>query len=398
MKIGIITYWESNDNYGQQLQCWAMQKQLCKMGHSPFLIRFKRYAPKPWIAPPLTFKGKIKKVLKFLLVFPYLNEQRKKKQRALIQEERNELSVKNKYRRFTEFRSQYLVVSYNVYNDLNDLIATPPFADAYIAGSDQIWNYDLRPDELAAYFLQFGSKNIKRIAYAPSIGHTSYPDSLKPMLKKYLSSFNSLSAREKAGVDICKEQGYEAIKVLDPTLLLSMQDYSDIVNFSNIKKRGFFIYSLNYTSKDDLPWTSILNYAKKQDCPIDVTPGSGFEPCRELFEGVTYRYATIGEWINLIHESMLVVTASFHGIAFSILNHTKFLFTPLQGKYLSSNNRALELIKLCGLEQFIWDGKHDIEYYLDKDINWSSVDMLISEQRKISLSYLESSLNENNNE
>lgn len=87
--------------------------------------------------------------------------------------------------------------------------------------------------------MQFGSKNIKRIAYAPSIGHTSYPDSLKPMLKKYLSSFNSLSAREKAGVDICKEQGYEAIKVLDPTLLLSMQDYSDIVNFSNIKKRGF---------------------------------------------------------------------------------------------------------------------------------------------------------------
>ena len=40
MKIGIITFWQSNDNYGQALQCFALQKQLISMGHTPFLIKY----------------------------------------------------------------------------------------------------------------------------------------------------------------------------------------------------------------------------------------------------------------------------------------------------------------------------------------------------------------------
>ena len=40
MKIGIITLWQSNDNYGQQLQCWALQQALLKLGHEPYLIRY----------------------------------------------------------------------------------------------------------------------------------------------------------------------------------------------------------------------------------------------------------------------------------------------------------------------------------------------------------------------
>ena len=39
MKIGIITFWESEDNYGQVLQCFALQQQLIQMGHEPFLIK-----------------------------------------------------------------------------------------------------------------------------------------------------------------------------------------------------------------------------------------------------------------------------------------------------------------------------------------------------------------------
>ena len=40
MKIGIITFWQSNDNYGQVLQCFALQQQLIKLGHKPFLIKY----------------------------------------------------------------------------------------------------------------------------------------------------------------------------------------------------------------------------------------------------------------------------------------------------------------------------------------------------------------------
>ena len=40
MKIGIITIWQSNNNYGQLLQLWALQHYLKMQGHNPFLIRY----------------------------------------------------------------------------------------------------------------------------------------------------------------------------------------------------------------------------------------------------------------------------------------------------------------------------------------------------------------------
>lgn len=42
MKIGIVTFWNSEDNYGQILQCYALQRFLRDKGHDAFLIR---YAP-----------------------------------------------------------------------------------------------------------------------------------------------------------------------------------------------------------------------------------------------------------------------------------------------------------------------------------------------------------------
>lgn len=40
MKIGIITFWQTKDNYGQMLQNLALQQYLLSLGHSPYLIRY----------------------------------------------------------------------------------------------------------------------------------------------------------------------------------------------------------------------------------------------------------------------------------------------------------------------------------------------------------------------
>lgn len=50
MKIGIMTFWWSEDNYGQLLQCYALQEHLRDLGHEPFLIRYlstNDYKPTP---------------------------------------------------------------------------------------------------------------------------------------------------------------------------------------------------------------------------------------------------------------------------------------------------------------------------------------------------------------
>lgn len=163
MRIGIITYWQSNDNYGQQLQCWALQHYLKLNGHDPFLIRFKRFERK------LTFRDRIKKtlktLLKIILVKPYISERKAKELDFKRQSDRD----------FVGFRRDFLAVSDSSYTDLETIRHYPPMADAYITGSDQVWNYDLTEEELRTYLLQFGESNIRRISYAPSIAHKSIP-------------------------------------------------------------------------------------------------------------------------------------------------------------------------------------------------------------------------------
>ena len=40
MKIGVVTFWETQDNYGQVLQGYALQKVLEQLGHEAFIIRY----------------------------------------------------------------------------------------------------------------------------------------------------------------------------------------------------------------------------------------------------------------------------------------------------------------------------------------------------------------------
>lgn len=400
MKIGIITYWQSDDNYGQQLQCWALQSYLSQQGHEPFLIRFKRYPWKPQQPTQPSFltrlKGFIKALVKRLLVYPYIKECKRRKiaqaaaEAHRLQEEY--IQGRNKEREFAAFRTENLSLSEKEYDTLEQLRQDYPKADAYVTGSDQVWNYDLQPEELAAFFLQFGNNSTKRIAYAPSIGHTQWPENLKALLRQYLSTFDAISVREVSAQSICKEVGIEAIHVLDPTLLLSPAEYKSITSNDCSEQPFIFIYSLNYSSSEDIPWKEIKTFAEQEGCAIKVTPSSGYAPCREIFDDVDYEYATIPEWLHNIATARLVITASFHGIALSILLHRPFIFTPLKGSLAVSNTRAQGLIDCCGLESQVWTDGASINEYANNNIDWKAVDEKLSRMRLRSEQFLSNSL------
>lgn len=403
MKIGIITYWQSNDNYGQLLQCWALQQFLSKkMGHSPFLIRFKRYAPV--VIPPIARKESafkhllknLKRILGIILVLPYLKDKRRrihiKAELYRQQELEKYFQKKNVGRDFQRFLWDNVKCSELEYSTLEELRQNPPSADAYITGSDQVWNYDLHPEELAAFFLQFGKDSTKRIAYAPSIGHVTLPENLKKTLAEYLSVFDGISVREKSATSIVKDCGYDATHVLDPTMLLNSNDYNFIATTNADRDPYIFIYSMNYENTGDLPWENIREYAEKQHYSIRVTPGSGYTPTRELFEGVEYDYSTISSWIANIKASELVVTASFHGIVFAILFHKRFIFTPLKGMFSSSNSRALDLIDSLELHGQVWRENNDFGQIINNTIDWEAVDEHLSQLRIDSVSFLEKQL------
>lgn len=385
-KIGIITYWESTDNYGQVLQCYALQQYLRKQGYKPFLIRFKRWQP---TTKKLSkqIKQKIKHILRELLYTTQLanNEIIYNKLEKMLNLDKNVI-----LRKFPQFKKKHLSLSNRVYSDFNSLKKSPPKADIYITGSDQVWNYDLTADELKAFFLQFGPTNISRIAYAPSIGHTSIPADILYEMKNYLSTFDAISVREKSAVDIIQSVGCKVEHVVDPTLLLGQDDYEKLIRDANVSAvPSVFIYSLNYGSTDDLPWVEVQQYAKEKQLPIVATPSCGYLTARELFDNVSYLYATIPQWLEQIRKSELVVTASFHGVVFAILMHRPFIFTPLKGKYATSNVRALSLLEALNLQQCIYN-----ERFCIPTINWTEVDNGLTILRKQSLNFIKNSINE----
>lgn len=380
MKIGVVTYWHGNSNYGMMMQCWALQRKLEEMGHEPFVIRFDPERPKY-----ILLAKKVIDKFKRLLSKGYRIEARNNDKRERYNAE------KDKLRMFEAFRKKHLQFSERYYRYANELIKNPPMADCYIAGSDQIWCMELSKDgNSKGMFLAFGDDNIRRVAYAPSFGRTTYSKDNEHILKEALSKFNSISCRELAGVEICRRLGFDAQKVVDPTMLLSAKDYDalcDTVSYQNY----VFIYSVNMVSAEDMYWSAFKKMISGKE--VVVTPASGSIAGGELFgDEVEYDYATPGRWLALIKNSDLVITSSFHGIVFSIIFNKKFAFVPIKGAFAATNNRITDLLAGVGLEDLVVNKPEDYTRIMAKEIDWGKVNEGKEELVKSSKEYMKKAL------
>lgn len=389
MKIGVITFWNSNDNYGQLLQLWALQQWLKKNGHSPYVINYSPMQTKK----RKDYKYYFKIIIKVLLIYPiyrkYIITQRNKKYEIL----KRENDIKNKQRKFDDFRKNNIIFSSNKYHSLYDLQKNPPKADLYITGSDQVWAQLLNQDNNRAYFLDFGPINIKRISYAPSFSMLQYPKKLLDKLHENLARFDALSVREKTGVEICKIAGYKATLVCDPTLLIRQQEYLNIADNHISKNNYIYIYSLNIGNPEDIRWSELKSFSSIQNLCIKVTTASGYIPARELFgDSVEYDYSTIPEWLNNIRNAELLVTPSFHGVVFAILMHTSFIYVPLKGRFEGGNSRITDLLEDLNLTNRILKEDTTFDYIYNLNIDWNDVDKNLSIIRQRSESFLKNIL------
>lgn len=386
MKVGIITLWQSSDNYGQQLQCWALQQELIKLGHEPYLIRYDVEYRTRNNKSPLW-----KKVLKLLLIYPVIKSLKRRKINKKEQLLKAYNAKRNEERLFLSFRKDKFLVSDNIYSTLQELKDNPPEADAYIVGSDQVWAFTLDNYENRVMFLDFGDKKIKRIAYAPSFSMPSYPEKLKLVLKENLDRFDCLSVREQTGAKICNEIGYTAQVVVDPTMLLTSKDYSAIVN-TNTCGPYIYLYYLNISNSEEVEWQQLHEFANNNKLKVIATPASGYIQGKELFDKVEYQYATIPQWLGFINGARLVVTTSFHGVVFCILHHSPFVYFPLQGFYSRGNNRVLDLCKMLGLSSRIWSDSSVYDDLYKQEIDWDYIDNLLNSKRLKSIKYLQEAL------
>lgn len=390
MKIGIITFWESTDNYGQVLQAYALQQVLKNMGHEPFQIRYSLKASQG-SSQKITLQ---KMMFKLLKVYPIIQAIKEKKERREDAACRALIESKNIERQFSDFRKNHISQSEKIYNSYEDLKANFPKADCYITGSDQVWTMLLNNEGNKAYFLDFGEANIKKVAYAASFAMKEYPQELMPLLRIQLAKFNAISVREDDGIEICRQAGRsDAIKTIDPTFLLNKDTYCKLAKSITVPRDGYiFTYSINIRHSDELAWNDVCNYAHQLNLRLVTVTSSGNFPGREILSDTKYVYSTIPEWIAYINSAKLIITTSFHGVAFSIILNKPFVYFPLSGKNEKGNGRVISLLNEVGLMNRICTGK-GIEHILKNDIDWNIVNRLVDVMKKKSMDFLYKSIN-----
>ena len=381
MRIGIVTYWSSSDNYGQQLQCFALQKYLIGLGHDTYLIK---YMPTSHI--PLW--RRIARSIKYRLLVS--SEQKEKdKKLKLICEKNNLLNCR---RGFKEFRDKYIKSTEIVYRNIKELRNNPPAADIYICGSDQVWNNSLKDPDTAGWFLDFGKPTVKRVSYAASIGRDIDSSEIN-RFTKYLMNFNAISVREQKAYALCHQLGFDkSIIAIDPTLLLNSSDYDLIEldsNGTNVAGKPYvFIYTLNIRIAEEIYWDVFQKIIAKNGLQIRSVSSSGYLPARELLPDVQNEQATIPEWLSLIKHSEYVITTSFHGVVFCLLYHKPFYAVLLQNEYSKGNDRIVSLLANVGLENRAIASTKDIEKAHIADICWEEIDEKIHQFRKKSIDFL----------
>lgn len=301
----------------------------------------------------------------------------------------------NAKRNFVGFRNNYIDSTDIVYHSIHELRANPPKADVYICGSDQVWNNRLEDENTAGWFLDFGSPKTRRLSYAASIGREIDSKEYESF-STYLKRFDAISVREQKANDLCHHLGFEkSIVAIDPTLLLKSSDYNVLNN--GIKKEGSskpyaFVYLLNIRNSDEVYWDEFHKMIQENDLSVRVVASSGYLPAQDFLPGYQNEQATIPEWLSLIKHSEFVITTSFHGVVFCLLNHKPFYAVLLNNEFSKGNDRIISLLKTVDLEKRIVSSASDINSIKFVEINWDNVDEKLSKLRKESIDFLNKEL------
>lgn len=357
MKVGIVSFYDTQQNYGQILQCFAMQRIFQSLGVEAFHLRYSNIAR--------TSKSyRIIRLIKVLFcgLFPgYLKNRRKNKEEG----KHSSFSVTNSQppiRGFDEFRKEYLTFSDKIYT-VDDLFNTPPEADVWVTGSDQVWGNG----ESDLFQLKFAPKSSIKLAIAASMGGYKLDNSYqRHFFKRNLSDYRYISLRESDGVKECNDIGLNSVQqILDPTLICSAINYRNIEKTPKTlpDKPYVFVYLLG--NPIDVKMSTIRDWIKFKGCECVYISSQG------RYDEDDSVYASPEEWLWYIDHAKYVITNSFHGMAFSILFNKQFMVIPIVGEWARMNSRLTSTLEALGVSRNrVYDG-HFSE--IDSIINYDQI-------------------------
>lgn len=372
--IAILTL-PLSTNFGGNLQAFALQKILLNMGFEVETLNYRQKMNSDIWKLLSTFKQKIffnKKIHHFF---------------------RNELHIIGA--NHEKFIKENLVYS----PELNTVDALKKYIyknnyDVVIVGSDQVWRLPYS-QRIYSYFLDFiDSSKIKKISYAASFGvdYWEFNDEATRYINQLMQQFSAISVRENSAINLCNEKlNVENVKeVLDPTLLLNVEDYEDLYRHEDsISKGKIFSYILDSSLEKEKILTEVVSKINKE--VVSIQPSKTKKESLYVKDLESYVYPKIEIWLKGIAEADFVVTDSFHGTVFAILHNKPFI--SIINKERGAARFYSLLSKLNLIDRIISD-HNDFDWQSIYEINYKEVNNLLERYRSESYNFLLSSLGE----
>lgn len=287
-------------------------------------------------------------------------------------------------KRFGKFIDDYIPLSSKTYKNIEELNENIPIADFYFAGSDQIWNCDeLFNGKDDAFFLTFAPKKTKKISYAASLAMPEIPVEQVDRYTKLIQDFDSISIREKDGVDLVEGLGIKNVQhVLDPVFLLKSKDWDVIVDSSSFEPTEKYVLIYGFKRQKNL-----YQYARKLGSELGIKVYAINTNIEDYFLDIDKYFwnASPETFVKLIKNAECVVTNSFHGLSFSIIYNKPFHLFSRSGK---ANSRMLSLLKNLNLSDRIVESD-DLK---SNDFEFDFANKIIEEKRKESINFIKGSI------
>lgn len=372
MKIGILTQ-PLHNNYGGLLQNYALQQALIREGFEPETIDNSQ-KPHPWLKQKVIFaKDYFRHLMKpGLIKAPKYQPN----EREFAEISRNSMHFINKYiKHTTPFHST---------EELMNLVAKGRYA-GYVVGSDQCWRPMYSGGFLKEMFLSFvdGDQQVRRISYAASFGTNRWEFSpeMTEACTRLAKQFDCVSVREDSGVRLCKDYlGVEALHVLDPTMLLSKEDYIKLVEDECEPQSGgnLFYYILDPNDEKN----GLIN---KIATDLQLTPFTVLPRCQA--ENRTRKdiehhiedcvYPSVTSWLRGFMDAKMTVVDSFHGAVFSIIFNKPFWVIANAER---GNARFSSLLKMFDLEDRLVDPSRLSQLDINRQIDWNTVNSILAKK------------------
>jgi polysaccharide pyruvyl transferase WcaK-like protein len=361
LKVGILSM-QRIINYGSFLQAYALKRVLEELGAECYFIDIKSGEQLPGNEIESRTVSFLKRIIRVSVNLV-----------ANMHQTLNNFMYSRRLKR--KFINQY----YDILKLSHSFVGC---YDLVVIGSDEVFNCCEKSKwGYSSQLFGSGINADKKISYAASFGSTTIDKiakfNLAEDLSRSLKNLNSISVRDKNSSDIITElTGIKPLMHLDPVFIY---DFSNEINKCNIKIKDYIvIYTYPGRVKDRSEIQAICSFAKKLNKKL-VSIYCWYTWCDEILIP-----DTPFEVLAYFKSADYIITDTFHGTIFSIINEKKF------GTIIRDSNRQklTSLLNNLSLKDRIIDNVTNLDNILKSSISYGAANINIKNEKNRSIEFL----------